>query len=217
MQKTTPRGLKALPHGIDITAPGGIDELIAFHRETFGDARMEASTDGDDGGADEGEQPSGADEQRGADQDKGAKRALESERTARRQAEKDLGAANARIKELEDAGKSEEQRREDASKEMVSENQSLKSQVEQKDALLLRYEVAADKGLDLAAAKRLQGSTREEIEADAADWIARWGSGAGSGQTPPPDPGQGPRPNQKESSFAQGTERARARFGGSQQ
>jgi hypothetical protein len=32
---------------IDITAPGGIEALLAFHRRTFGDARMEAS--GDDG------------------------------------------------------------------------------------------------------------------------------------------------------------------------
>lgn len=34
---------------IDITAPGGIDRLLAFHRATFGDARMEAS--GDDAAA----------------------------------------------------------------------------------------------------------------------------------------------------------------------
>jgi hypothetical protein len=39
---------------IDITAPGGIDALIAFHYATFGDARMEATGDtggdGDTGG-----------------------------------------------------------------------------------------------------------------------------------------------------------------------
>ena len=39
----TPAGLKALPHGIDITAPGGIDALLAFHRATFGDAQMNAN------------------------------------------------------------------------------------------------------------------------------------------------------------------------------
>lgn len=32
---------------IDITAPGGIDKLLAFHRATFGEARMEASGDAD--------------------------------------------------------------------------------------------------------------------------------------------------------------------------
>lgn len=30
------------PHGIDLSAPGGIDALLAFHRQTFGDAVMEA-------------------------------------------------------------------------------------------------------------------------------------------------------------------------------
>lgn len=34
------------PHGIDLSAPGGIDALLAFHRATFGDARMEAADDG---------------------------------------------------------------------------------------------------------------------------------------------------------------------------
>ena len=29
------------PHGIDLTAPGGIAALLDFHRRTFGDARME--------------------------------------------------------------------------------------------------------------------------------------------------------------------------------
>lgn len=37
---------------VDITAPGGIDALLDFHRATFGDARMEAAGDG--GGDDEG-------------------------------------------------------------------------------------------------------------------------------------------------------------------
>lgn len=33
-------------HGIDPYAPGGLDELFAFHRATFGDAVMEAEGDG---------------------------------------------------------------------------------------------------------------------------------------------------------------------------
>jgi len=35
---------------IDITAPGGIDDLLAFHRATFGDAVMEAGADGEAAG-----------------------------------------------------------------------------------------------------------------------------------------------------------------------
>lgn len=46
MSRTTQLG----PHGIDLAAPGGIDQLLAFHRATFGDARMEAAGDGGDGG-----------------------------------------------------------------------------------------------------------------------------------------------------------------------
>lgn len=34
---------------IDITAPGGIAALLAFHRATFGDARMDAATGGENG------------------------------------------------------------------------------------------------------------------------------------------------------------------------
>jgi hypothetical protein len=33
---------KQFPHGIDITAPGGLIALMAFHRKTFGNAVMEA-------------------------------------------------------------------------------------------------------------------------------------------------------------------------------
>lgn len=45
MADTTPRGLTALPHGIDITAPGGIGRLLDFHRASFGDAQMSATDD----------------------------------------------------------------------------------------------------------------------------------------------------------------------------
>lgn len=39
------------PHGIDITAPGGITALMDFHRLTFGDAVMEAEAGAGDAGA----------------------------------------------------------------------------------------------------------------------------------------------------------------------
>ena len=43
------------PHGIDLTAPGGIAALLDFHRRTFGDARME----GEAGTADAGKAGTG--------------------------------------------------------------------------------------------------------------------------------------------------------------
>lgn len=41
---------KKLIHGIDLTAKGGIEALLDFHRTTFGDAQMNAGGDGGDGG-----------------------------------------------------------------------------------------------------------------------------------------------------------------------
>ncbi|WP_432493017.1 hypothetical protein [Kineococcus gypseus] len=52
MPQQTPRTL----HGIDPTAPGGIERLLAFHRAQFGDLRMEA---GGEAGGDPA--PAGAD------------------------------------------------------------------------------------------------------------------------------------------------------------
>lgn len=37
--------MKRFPHGIDLTAPDGVEKLLAFHRLTFGDAVMEAETE----------------------------------------------------------------------------------------------------------------------------------------------------------------------------
>lgn len=215
------------PHGIDITAPGGIDQLIAFHRLSFGDAQMNAnggeggSSSGDSGGAGEsggsddggdsgGEGSSGE----SGDGDKGLKSALAAERSAAKKANAELAAAQARVKELEDASKSEEQRQQEAQEQLKADHAKATSDLTAVNTLLERYRVAAAKGLDLNAAERLQGTTREEIEKDADDWIALWGTGAGRQEQRRGDPGQGPRGGAKESSYAQGAERAKARFGG---
>ena len=60
-----------------------------------------------------------------------------------------------------------------------------------------RMEVAAAKGLTAAQAKRLIGTTREELEADADDILAAFGSGTpGTDDTSkPPPPGGTPKPN----------------------
>lgn len=213
----------AFPHGIDITAPGGIDALLAFHRARFGDAQMNANepgaggdrgtsggSGGDDGGGDSGGGP-GADGE--GDPDKGLKSALAAERDASKQAKAALAAAEARVKELEDASKSEEQRLQEAQEKKDADLASALSGNAAKDAIIERYRVAAEKGLNLNAAERLQGSTREEIEKDADDWIALWGTGGGRQEQHRGDPGQGARTGAQESSYAQGAERAKARYG----
>lgn len=56
------------PHGIDITAPGGLDALFAYHRARFGNATMEAGDGGagGTGGGDGGEAGKGGDQGAGA-------------------------------------------------------------------------------------------------------------------------------------------------------
>lgn len=116
------------------------------------------------------------------------------------------------MKELEDASKSEEQRQQEAQEKRDADHQKAIGDLAAKDLIIQRYEVAADKGLDLKAARRLQGSTREELESDADDLIALLG-GAERQSERRGDPGQGARGAAKESSYAQGSEQAKARFG----
>ena len=88
------------------------------------------------------------------------KRALEAERRARRTAEKELKALRDKVKEREDLDKSELERLQDRIAEAEKRAEEAKAKAD-------RYEVAAAKGLTPAQAKRLVGSTREELEADA--------------------------------------------------
>lgn len=58
----------------------------------------------------------------------------------------------------------------------TSERDEHKSRAEKAEAQLLRYEVGTAKGLTSAQAKRLVGSTKEELEADADDLLSSFGS-----------------------------------------
>lgn len=81
---------------------------------------------------------------------------------------KELEPLAAKAKELEDANKTEA--------EKLSERATAAEQRAQEAELrLMRLEVAADKGLTPAQAKRLVGATREEMEADADDLLATFG------------------------------------------
>lgn len=88
------------------------------------------------------------------------KRALDNERKARRAAEKRLAELEQKVKEAEDAEKTELQRLQDQVAELTK-------RAEAAEAKVARYEVAAEKGLTPAQARRLVGATREELEADA--------------------------------------------------
>src|SRR5436190_21097979 len=92
------------------------------------------------------------------------KRALQEERRARSEAEKALKDANDRLKALEDKDKSETQRATD-------EKAAAEKRAEKAEAELLRITVGATKGLTPAQARRLVGTTKEELEADADDLL----------------------------------------------
>lgn len=175
------------PHGIDLRAPGGIEALFAFNRSLYGDAVMEAGEGGEGAPAGGETPPAGGETPPPAGEDDtlgdGGKKALQSEREARKAAEKLAADREARIKELEDAGKSADDRERERIANLEKSDRDKDVAIAERDAKLMRYEIAAAKGLDLKAALRLQGSTKEEIEADADEFAKSFVSG-GVGEVP---------------------------------
>lgn len=92
-------------------------------------------------------------------------------------AKTNAGAAQ-RLRELEDADKSELQKAQDATA-------SEKRRADEAEGKLIRLEIAAEKGLSPAQAKRLVGSTREELEADADELLEAFGGKNGDGKKDP--------------------------------
>lgn len=76
----------------------------------------------------------------------------------------DLKAKAAELDQLKDANKSETQRLSDQLAGLQRENETLK-------LTQLRADVAAEKGIPAKFARRLTGTTREELEADADDLL----------------------------------------------
>lgn len=92
------------------------------------------------------------------------KKALEKERRARRQAEKDAKDVSERLKAIEDKDKSEADKLRDERDDAVKARDEARANE-------LRLQIATDKGLTPAQAKRLVGTTKEELEADADDFL----------------------------------------------
>jgi colicin import membrane protein len=122
---------KQFPHGIDITAPGGIDKLMDFHRLTFGDAVMEDPDAAAQAAADAAAAQAAADAAAAAKPDEklgepGLK-ALQAERDARAKAEKDAADAKAELQKIEDAKLSDIQRAQKERDDAAAENAKLKA------------------------------------------------------------------------------------------
>lgn len=107
------------------------------------------------------------------------KKALDDERKARRDAERQLKAVNDQLTALQDKDKSESER----AVERVSQ---LERDLAAATARADRFEVACEQGLDMTRAKRLTGTTREELEADAEE-LRGWTAGK---PDVPPVPGK---------------------------
>jgi hypothetical protein len=88
------------------------------------------------------------------------KKALDEERKARREAEKQANELKTKLQELEDKDKSEGQK-------LADRAAAAEKRAEESEARILRLEVGAAKGLTPAQARRLVGSTKEELESDA--------------------------------------------------
>jgi len=95
----------------------------------------------------------------------------------------ELSPLAARLAEIEESNKTAEQKTAERVAALEESERGKDTALAEREAKLLRYEVAAAKGLDLKAALRLQGSTREEIEADADDFAKSFVAG-GVGEVP---------------------------------
>lgn len=120
------------------------------------------------------------------------------ERKARRALEAELEKYRRAEQEKVEADKTEAERR--AAAEQRAEQAELRA---------LRLEVAAEKGLTPAQAKRLVGNSREELEADADEIREAFPTAPATPErkAPKPDPSQGARGGAKPSSAERATKR----------
>lgn len=105
-----------------------------------------------------------------ADLGDAGKKAIDEERKARREAERRANDLDKRLKEFEDAGKTEIEK-------LTGRVADLEPKLTAAEARALRLEIALDKGVPKSLAVRLQGSTREEMEADADELLKTIGNG----------------------------------------
>ena len=126
----------------------------------------------------------------------GGQKALDAERKARRDAERESKALAARLAELEDKDKTEVER-------LTAQVAALTKERDTATVSSARLRVALDKGLTPTQAKRLVGDTEEELAADADELLSDLGAmpgdekkGAPPGGSPTPDlkPGNGDQP-----------------------
>lgn len=100
----------------------------------------------------------------------------------------ELKAKAAKVDELETSKKSDLDK-------LTEQIEGLKRSQADTEARALRAEVATAKGLNAAQAKRLAGTTREELEADADEIIEAFPVSKESDSTKPSPPSRQPKPD----------------------
>lgn len=95
------------------------------------------------------------------------KKALEAERTARRETEKQVKALQSQLDELQDAGKSDVEKLQRKAERAAQEAEQLRAEIASRDRALLLREVADEVGLPARLVSRVQGADREAMLADA--------------------------------------------------
>ncbi len=100
---------------------------------------------------------------------------------ALKKANEEAAATRIRLKELEDRDKSEGEK-------LTDKLTAAEQRAAEAEAKSLRLEVAAEKGLTAAQARRLVGTTKEELEADADELLETF---------KPQEPAKGTRPTEK--------------------
>lgn len=170
---------KSFPHGIDITAPGGLTALMALHRATFGDAVMEvdpqtappSATDpapGDPAGNDEDE-PLRAE----------GLKALKAERTRADQEAQKAAALQKKLDDIEAANLSDIEKAERKAQEAEARASVL-------EAKTLRLDAIAEHSVPKKYQYLVHGTDADSY-AESAKAIAELAAAA-EGKAPKPDP-----------------------------
>jgi hypothetical protein len=145
-----------------------------------------------------------------ADLGDAGKQAIDRMKSERNAARNELRDARAKLATLEKA----EQDRADADKSEAEKRTAAEQRAQAAELRATKLEVAGEKGLTPAQAKRLFGATREELEADADEILRDFPAVAGKpAATPRPDPSQGSRGATSASGRDAGVAEARKRFG----
>lgn len=111
------------------------------------------------------------DDKTGDDKNSGAKKALEAERKLRREAEAEAKAEKAKTADLEKRLGAIEAGGKGENEKLTEQLATLQKDLDEERVMRLKAEVASEKGLTTAQAKRLTGTSREELLDDADDLL----------------------------------------------